>query len=70
MLKAFFEIFRWIGVVSGYPFNWIVFKRKVYYENDKATTKIKKGALIISNHYNMFDYVNISFIVLFLLDLQ
>ena len=56
-MKAFFEIFRWIGVVSGYPFNWIVFKRKVYYENDKATTKIKKGALIISNHYNPWDYV-------------
>ena len=58
-----YEIFRIIGLILGYPFQWLLFKRKNYYE-DKASTNLKKGGkLIITNHYNMFDYVLTSFVV-------
>lgn len=58
-----YEIFRIIGLILGYPFQWLFFKRKTYYE-DKASTNLKKGGkLIITNHYNMFDYVLTSFVV-------
>lgn len=54
----FYQIFRWIGVITGYPFNWLVFSRKVYYESgDSVGKKVKGGALIIENHYSPFDYV-------------
>ena len=54
----FFNVCAVIGIVGGYPFEWFVFRRKVYYE-DKSVQKrfIKGGALIISNHYNPWDFV-------------
>ena len=58
-----YEIFRFIGLVTGYPIQLIFFKRKIYYEDKKNTNLKKGGKLIISNHYNMLDYVNTSFIV-------
>ena len=58
-----YEFFRIIGMILGYPIQWLLFKRKTYYE-DKASTNLKKGGkLIITNHYNMFDYVLTSFVV-------
>ncbi len=59
-----YEIFRWIGVLTGYPFNWLFFKKKVYYENrDVKKKKFTGGALVISNHFNPLDYVINSFVV-------
>lgn len=52
-----YDIFRWIGVISGYPFYWLFFSRKLYYENENARKKVKGKALVISNHYCPFDYV-------------
>lgn len=52
-----YEVFRWIGVIIGYPFKWLFFKNKVYYENERVTKRVKGGALIISNHFNPLDYV-------------
>ena len=52
-----YEIFRWIGVITGYPFKWLFFKNKVYYESENAPKRVKGGALIISNHFNPLDYV-------------
>ena len=52
-----YEIFRWIGVITGYPFRWLFFSDKIYYENPTTKRRIKGGALIISNHFNPFDYV-------------
>lgn len=57
MIKVLLEMFRWIGVVTGYPFKCLYFKNKIYYENEKATRRVKGGALIISNHFNPLDYV-------------
>ena len=59
----FYNICRLIGVTSGYPLQALFFKRKVYYENKKKTNLFKGGKLIISNHFNMFDYVLGCFIV-------
>lgn len=58
-----YEIFRVIGVVLGYPLQLLFFKRKTYYENKKKTNLLKGGKLIVSNHYNLFDYVLTCFIV-------
>ncbi len=57
-MNFFFQFFRWVGVISGYPVNWALFTRKVYYEDKIDYVKAKKGgALIIENHYNPWDYV-------------
>jgi len=53
-----FEFFRWFGLITAYPLQLLFFKRKTYYENgNKKLKKIKGGALIISNHYSVFDYM-------------
>ncbi len=58
------EIFRWIGTVTGWPAQWIFFKKKVYFEGgDASLRRIRGGALIISNHFNPLDYVANAFLV-------
>ena len=52
----FFAFFRWIGLITGYPIQWLFFKKKVYYEGGKKFNFRKGGKLIISNHYNILDY--------------
>ena len=61
-MTVFYEIFRWIGVISGYPFKWLFFKTKIFYENERATRRVKGGALVISNHFSPFDYVQNCFV--------
>ena len=59
----FYDIMRTIGLILGYPLQLLFFKRKTYYV-DKSKVNLKKGGkLIITNHYNMFDYVLTSFVV-------
>lgn len=58
----FYEILRIIGTITGYPFQLLFFKRKTYYV-DKKKTSFKGGKLIVSNHFNLFDYVLTAFIV-------
>ena len=57
ILIMIYDIFRWIGILTGYPFNWIYFKTKKYYENENAPRRVRGGALIISNHFNPLDFV-------------
>lgn len=53
-----FEFFRWFGLITAYPVQLLFFKRKTYCENgNKHLKKIKGGALIISNHFNVLDYM-------------
>ncbi len=57
-MKFFFEFFRWFGLITGYPVHAICFRKKVYYENRKIQgRRVRGGALIISNHYSVLDYV-------------
>ncbi|MBQ6893162.1 MAG: 1-acyl-sn-glycerol-3-phosphate acyltransferase [Clostridia bacterium] len=54
----FFEFFRWLALITGWPAFGLFFKRKVYYEDKKLQgRRIRGGALIISNHYHVFDYM-------------
>ena len=59
-----YEFFRLFGTITGIPAELLFFKRKTYYE-DKAvqSRRIKGGALIIANHYNVLDYVMNAFVV-------
>ena len=58
-----YEIFRVLGIILGYPLQLLFFKRKNYYVDKKNTNLKKGGKLIVSNHYNMFDYVLTCFVV-------
>ncbi len=53
-----YEFFRWVALITGWPFQALFFKRKIYYENKKEQSRIiRGGALIVSNHYSALDYV-------------
>ena len=58
-----YDIFRIIGLITGYPFQLLFFKRKTYYVDKKNTNLFKGGKLIVSNHFSMLDYVLTSFVV-------
>lgn len=58
-----YHFFRLLGLVMGFPFQLLFFKRKIYYEDKKGTRLRRGGRLIISNHFNILDYVNTCFIV-------
>jgi 1-acyl-sn-glycerol-3-phosphate acyltransferase len=52
------EFFRWVALVTGWPFQLLLFKRKTYYENKKRQgRRVRGGALIVYNHYSVFDYM-------------
>ncbi|MCR5309552.1 MAG: 1-acyl-sn-glycerol-3-phosphate acyltransferase [Bacilli bacterium] len=43
--------------VTGLPIQYFYFRKKIYYEDKKHTSrKIKGGALIVSNHTSVYDY--------------
>ncbi len=53
-----YELFRWIGLILGYPLQLLFFKRKTYYEDkSEQGRRVRGGALVISNHYSPLDYV-------------
>lgn len=59
-----YSILRVYGLIIGYPLQLLFFKRKTYYEDESCKRSFKKGGkLIISNHFNLFDYVLTCFIV-------
>ena len=63
MVKFLLEFFRLLGIITGWPIQLLFFKRKTYYENGKKVKLNKGGKLIISNHYNLVDYVLGCFVV-------
>lgn len=53
-----YEFFRWFAIITAYPAQLLFFKRKTYYEDGARRRPWKKGgALVISNHFNFFDYM-------------
>ena len=52
------EFWRWHALIHGWPLYKLVFKTKIYYEDEqtKENKRIKGGALIVSNHYSGLDY--------------
>ena len=51
------RFFLWFVKLTGLPLQYFYFRKKIYYE-DKSTQrrKIKGGALVVSNHYSVYDY--------------
>ena len=58
-----YEFFRWLAVITCYPFQLLLFTKKLYYEDGGRRRIIKGGALIIANHYNVLDYILDLFVV-------
>lgn len=51
------KVFNWFVKITGYPLEFFYYRKKIYYEDKKHTNrKIKGGALIISNHTDIYDY--------------
>lgn len=65
MGKLFYDIGWWYAIINAYPVQWLFFKRKTYYEDGIKNKSWKNGgALVISNHYNVIDYMLNTFLVL------
>lgn len=48
---------NWFVKITGFPGEVIFYRKKIYYEDKKTSNrKIKGGALIISNHTDIYDY--------------
>ena len=51
------SVLNWFVKITGFPGEIIFYRKKIYYEDKKASNrKIKGGALIISNHTDIYDY--------------
>lgn len=47
-----------LGYIFAWPIQFIFFKKKVYYEDKKDTSRfVRKGALIVSNHRSLMDFM-------------
>ena len=53
----FYFLFNWFAKITGWPIQFICFRKKTYYE-DKAvqSRRIRGKAILISNHLSIFDY--------------
>ena len=48
---------NWFVKITGFPGEVVFYRKKIYYEDKKASNRnIKGGALIISNHTDIYDY--------------
>ena len=48
---------NWFVKITGFPLEFFFYRKKIYYEDKKNTSnKIKGGALIVSNHTDIYDY--------------
>ena len=57
-MRLVYFLCRWIGLINALIPGLILFKPKVYYEDkSRQSRKIKGGALIVSNHFAVFDYM-------------
>ena len=53
-----YEFGRWLALITGWPAQLILFKKKIYFEDREAQNRwVKGGALIISNHFHAMDYM-------------
>ena len=59
-----YDLFRWLCIITAYPFWLLFFKAKVFYQSPNAKRLIRGGALIISNHFNVMDYMLNMFLLL------
>lgn len=56
-------LFNWFVKITGWLFQKLCFKTKVYYEDKKAQSRrIKGSAIIVSNHTSVYDYAVMMFV--------
>jgi len=52
------EFLRWHALLHGWLLQLLYFKRKTYYEDKSVQGRfIKGGALVVSNHFHVYDYM-------------
>lgn len=52
------EFLRWHALLHGWLLQLIYFKRKTYYEDRSEQGRfVKGGALVVSNHFHVYDYM-------------
>ena len=57
-MKAVYFLCRWIGLISGIVPGLLYFRPRYYYEDPSFRPRmLKGGALIVSNHFAVFDYM-------------
>lgn len=60
------EFLRWYGMLNAWILQLAFFKRKTYYEDKSVQGRyIKGGALVVSNHFHVFDYMMTAYAVIF-----
>lgn len=53
----FYFLFNWFAKITGWPIQWLCFRKKIYYEDKAAQSRRIKGkAILITNHLSVFDY--------------
>lgn len=53
----FYFLFNWFAKITGWPIQFICFRKKIYYENQAVQSRRIRGkAILISNHLSIFDY--------------
>ena len=53
----FYFLFNWFAKITGWPIQFICFRKKIYYEDESVQSRRIKGkAVLISNHTSVFDY--------------
>ena len=51
------SVLNWFVKITGFPGEIVFYRKKIYYEDKKASNrKIKGSALIVSNHTDIYDY--------------
>ncbi|MBO4366099.1 MAG: hypothetical protein J5843_00440, partial [Clostridia bacterium] len=64
-MRVIYFLARWIGLLSALVPGLILFKPKIYYETaGMKPHRFKGGALVVSNHYAVFDYMVTVFLFL------
>ena len=55
--------FHWLVKITGYPWQLIMMRKRIYYEDrSRQGRRIKGSAIVISNHTTAFDVAAIAFL--------
>lgn len=53
----FYCIFNWFAKITGWPVQWICFRKKICYEDKRTQSRRIRGkAIVFTNHHSVFDY--------------
>ncbi|WP_407386218.1 lysophospholipid acyltransferase family protein [Ruminococcus sp.] len=59
----FYCLFNWFVKLTGWPVQWICFRKKIYYEDRSVQSRHIRGkAIVINNHRSVFDYPLMMFV--------